>query len=102
MSSTSVDRVGAKKEYEVGEEEVIPGSVPSSAAPNSRASTSIIDILLASFFLILSLFLIKTQACLHRAIMKLGNGKEVCSYFALVRISKVMIDLRFNFFHSMI
>lgn len=47
-----------------------------------------------------TLLFLGTLAYLHKVVITLGNGREVCFYFALVRISGVMIDPRFNFFWS--
>lgn len=54
MASTSIDGVGEEEECNIGEKEVIPALLPSSAMPDVRPSTSTIDILLVGFFLTLS------------------------------------------------
>lgn len=49
-----------------------------------------------------SIFLfLRTPTCLHKAMMRLWNSREVCSRFSLVRIFGMMIDPRFNSFQFM-
>lgn len=96
-----------------------------SAAPDSRDSISTIGVESTGFFLgqssssllnsssihqilveangviLTSIFLLKgTSVYLHNVVMRLGTGSEVWIYLTLVRISRVIIELRFSFWQS--
>lgn len=65
----SVDRIGVEEECKVGEGEVIPASVPSSAVPDSRASASITSIVKPHNSILLYIY-VSSLICFGRELLR--------------------------------